>query len=217
MDLLRSVHSLQTELSTERSLREVAEQEANALAHNLSELEPKLALLGDYKDHLAEMEAEVEELRLILRSNTRAEASLVSDPVFLSSEEEVGGVRQRGSGLKHFSTVNEDGQGCFKQSEDVKHHGISLLNEVDAQYTALQEKYDTLLRRCESGMVQQNHKAIQTPITSSAQTHTHSQDASTKDVAPLPEYKVLFHEIFTFIQKSKKDLKENRIKSSQVE
>lgn len=221
MDLQRSVHSLQAELNTERSLREAAEQEVDALAHNLSVLEPKLALLGVYKDRLAEVEAEVEELRLILRSNTITETifphSMLPDPVFLSSEEEVGVVRQRGCGLKHSSTVNEDGQGCFKQAEDVKHHGISLLNEVDAQYKALQEKYDTLLRCCESGMVQQNHKAVQTPVTSSAQTHTHSQGISTQDHAPLPEYKVLFHEIFTFIQKSQKDLKENRIKPSQVE
>ncbi|XP_056627099.1 cerebellar degeneration-related protein 2 [Triplophysa dalaica] len=221
IDLLRSVHSLQTELSTERSLREAAWLEADTLAHNLSQLEPELTLLGDYKDRQAEMEAEVEELRRIVHSNTRAEATCTQnqlpDLVFLSSEEEVGGVRHRGCGLKHSSTVNEDGRGGFKQADDVKHHGISLLNEVDAQYTALQEKYVTLLRHCESGLVQQNHKAIQTPAASSAQTHTHSQGTSAQDDAPLPEYKVLFHEIFTFIQKSKKDLMGNRIKPSMVE
>nr|XP_055032811.1 cerebellar degeneration-related protein 2 [Misgurnus anguillicaudatus] len=241
VDLMRSLNSLQAQLNTERSLREAAEREADALARNLSELEPKLALLGNYRDRMAEMEVEVKELRQ-MRSNSIAQAtftqSLLSDTVFLASDDEMGVVRQRGrcrnrssserqlhsSGYEEGSatdvpmsySVNENGRGCFKQAEDAKHHGISLLNEVDAQYTALQEKYDTLLRRCEGWVGQQNHKAVQTPVTSSAQTQTHSQGVSTQEDAPLPEYKVLFQEIFTFIQKSTKDLKENRIKSSQA-
>ncbi|XP_065113531.2 cerebellar degeneration-related protein 2 [Paramisgurnus dabryanus] len=233
IDLMRSLNSLQAQLNTERSLREAAEREADALTRNLSELEPKLALLGDYRDRMAEMEAEVKELRQ-MRSNTIAQAtfphSLPLDTVFLASDEEMGVVRQRGrclnrcsserqlhsSGYDEGRATDENGQGCFKQGEGAKHHGISLLNEVDAQYTALQEKYDTLLRRCESWMGQQNHKAVQTPVDSSAQTQTHSQGVNTQEDAPLPEYKVLFQEIFTFIQKSTKDLKENRIKPSQA-
>ncbi|XP_051530395.1 cerebellar degeneration-related protein 2-like isoform X1 [Myxocyprinus asiaticus] len=231
LDLLSSISSLQAQLSTERTLREAAEQEADALAHELSELEPKLALLGDYQDRLVEMETEVEELRILLRSSTQ---TLLPDTVFLSSEEEVGVVKHRVCGLKRCcserqlrsfvcdergatDSVSENGRGCFQHIEEVKHHNISLLNEVDAQYTALQEKYNTLLRHCESGMLPQNHKAVQTPANSSVQTHTHSQSASTQDDAQLPEYKALFQEIFTFIQKSKKDLKENRMKPSQVE
>ncbi|XP_067285804.1 cerebellar degeneration-related protein 2 [Pseudorasbora parva] len=160
-DLRRSNHSLQEQLRSERAQREAAELESGALALELEELEPKVALLGVYEGRLAEMEAEVEELRLLLRSRENNNA--------LEDEEGVASLR----GRSLHSRVDE-------------HHGISLLNEMDAQYIALKEKYDALL------MLTQNHN-------SSAQTHTHT-----------PAYKALFHQIFTFIQKSKEGLKENR-------
>ncbi|XP_051523279.1 cerebellar degeneration-related protein 2-like [Myxocyprinus asiaticus] len=230
LDLLRSVHSLQAQLSTERALREAAEHEADALARELSELEPKLALLGGYQDRIAEMETEVKELRLLLRSSTH---TILPDTVFFSSEDEVGMVKRRRCGLKRccserqlcnpvceeggaIDSVRENGRCCFQQVEEAKHHSISFLKEVDAQYTALQEKYNMLLRHSETGMLPQNHKAVQTPPASSNKMHTHSQSVSTHDDTQLPKYKALFHEIFAFIQKSKKDMKENRIKPSQA-
>ncbi|XP_051958597.1 cerebellar degeneration-related protein 2-like [Xyrauchen texanus] len=230
LDLLRSVHSLQAQLSTEHALREAAEQEADALARELSELEPKLALLGSYQNQMAEMETEVKELRLLLRSSTH---TILPDTVFFSSEEEVGMVKPRRCGLQRCCSetqlrnsvceeggtidfVRVNGWGCFQHVKEVKHPSISLLNEVDAQYTALQEKYNTLQRHCETRMLPQNHKAVQTPPASSTQIHTQSQSVSTHDNTQLPEYKALFHKIFTFIEKSKKDMKENRIKPSQV-
>lgn len=177
---MRSTQSLQAQLRTERAQREAAEREADVLAQELSELEPKAAQLGVYKSRLAEMEAEVEELRLLLRSS--------KNNLSLPLDEEVGVASHRGRSL----------QSCSSE----RHHGISLLNEMDAQYITLKEKYDALLRRCEDGMLTQKHKA--------AQTHTHSQDEQ-------PAYKALFHELFTFIQKSKEDLKGNRTKPVQVE
>ncbi|KAI2658832.1 Cerebellar degeneration-related protein 2 [Labeo rohita] len=197
-ELKRSVDSLQMQLSTERAQREAAEQEADALAHELSQLEPKATLLGVYKERLAEMEAEVQELRLLLRSS--------KDNVFLPLDDEVGGARHKGRSLQRCSSER---QLLSDEQPEMKHHGISLLNEVDAQYTALQEKYDTLLRRCQGGMLSENQKT--------AQTHTLSQGVNTQNDSQQPEYKALFQEIFTFIQKSKKDLKENRSKSGQAE
>ncbi|KAL0180219.1 hypothetical protein M9458_025661 [Cirrhinus mrigala] len=197
-ELKRSVDSLQTQLSTERAQREVAEQEADALAHELSQLEPKATLLGVYKERLAEMEAEVQELRLLLRSS--------KDNVFLPLDDEAGGAGHRGRSLRRGSSER---QLLSDEQPEVTHHGISLLSEVDAQYTALQEKYDTLLRRCQGGMLSENQKA--------AQTHTHSKYVNTQNDSQQPEYKALFQEIFTFIQKSKKDLKENRSKPGQAE
>lgn len=179
-ELLRSTHSLQAQLRTERAQREAAERDAGALAHELSELEPKVALLGVYEGRLAEMEAEVEELRLLLRLRK-------NNVSLFPLDDEVGAASHRGRNLQ-------------RQSHGDEHHGISLLNEMDAQYIALKEKYDSLLRRCEDGMMTQNHK--------SAQTHTQDEQ---------PAYKALFHQIFTFIEKSKEDLKENRTKPSQVE
>ncbi|ROK76662.1 Cerebellar degeneration-related protein 2 [Anabarilius grahami] len=179
-ELLRSTQSLQAQLRTERAQREAAERDADALAQELSELEPKAALLGVYQSRLAEMEAEVEELRLLLTSS--------KNNLFLPLDEELGVASHRGRSL----------QSCSSE----RHHGISLLNEMDTQYITLKEKYDTLLRRCEDGMLTQNQEAVQT--------HTHSQDEQ-------PAYKALFHELFTFIHKSKEDLKGNRTKPIQVE
>jgi len=168
-ELVRSSRSLQAQLLTERAQRACAEREAHVLARELSDLEPKAALMGVYKSRLTETEAEVRELRLLLSSSaqTHNEPLTVAD-----DDDEVGVARHRGRSL---------------QSLGYEHHGISLLNEMDAQYIALKEKYDTLLRRCED----ETHKA---------QTHTHTQ----------PAYKALFTEIFSFIKKSKEDLKENR-------
>ncbi|KAG1935686.1 cerebellar degeneration-related protein 2 [Pimephales promelas] len=164
-ELVRSSRSLQAQLLTERAQRACAEREAHVLARELSDLEPKAALMGVYKSRLTETEAEVRELRLLLSSSAQKH----NEPLTVAyDDEEVGVARHRGRSLH-------------------EHHGISLLNEMDAQYIALKEKYDTLLRRCED----ETHKA---------QTHTHTQ----------PAYKALFTEIFSFIKKSKEDLKENR-------
>lgn len=124
---------------------------------------------------------------------------------------------------------------CLGRSEVVKQRGISLLNEVDAQYSALQVKYDALLRRCEGGQAQaQSHKAVQTPAGASSSSaasttatmtgtkasgtaDTHSVAVGNEEDAHLPEYKVLFHEIFKCIQRSKVDIKQNRTKPRHVE
>lgn len=177
---MRSTQSLQAQLRTERAQREAAERDADALAQELSELEPKAALLGVCQSRLAETEAEVEELRLLLRSS--------KNNLSLPVDEEVGVASHMGRSLQ---SCNGEG-----------HHGISLLNEMDTQYITLKEKYDTLLRRCEDGRLTQSQEAVQT--------HTRSQDEQ-------PAYKALFHQLFTFIQKSKEDLKGNRTKPIQVE
>ncbi|XDV45202.1 hypothetical protein PO909_013338 [Leuciscus waleckii] len=177
-ELLRSSRSLQAQLHTERVQRESAEREAHVLAHELRQLEPKAALMGVYKSRLTETQAEVQELRLLLSSSKQEHNES------LPLDEEVGVVSHRGRSL---------------QWHGDEHHGISLLNEMDAQYVALKEKYDTLLRRCEDETPR--HKA---------QTHTHTQGVNTHHEQPA--YKALFTEIFTFIQKSKEDLKENRTK-----
>lgn len=163
---MRSTRSLRARLLTERAQREAAEREADALAQELRELEPKAALLGVYERRLAETEAEVEELRLLLRSS-KNDLSLL--------DEEVGVASHRGWSL----------HSCSGE----RRHGISLLSEMDEQYVALKEQHDALLRRREENPA------------SRAQ----------------PAYKALFHELFTFIQKSKEDLKENRTKPAQVE
>lgn len=51
----------------------------------------------------------------------------------------------------------------------------------------------------------------------SAVLSTHSVAVGVEEDAQLPEYKVLFHEIFKCIQKSKADVLENRANAGHVE
>lgn len=98
---------------------------------------------------------------------------------------------------------------CVRRAEVVKYRGISLLSEVDAQYSALQAKYDALLQHCHlwpQREAQERHRH------QSIQKRSGCPDAASA-VAPdfdQPEYKELFREIFSRIQKTKEDLIENR-------
>lgn len=91
---------------------------------------------------------------------------------------------------------------CVRRPEVVKYRGISLLNEVDAQYSALQVKYEELLRRFG------NQEELQELMLSESSSHPAETEESEDDFHQ-PEYKELFREIFSRIQKTK-DLIENR-------
>ncbi|XP_046873251.1 cerebellar degeneration-related protein 2 isoform X2 [Hypomesus transpacificus] len=112
---------------------------------------------------------------------------------------------------------------CIRRAEVVKQRGISLLNEVDAQNSALQVKYEELLQRCQQGADGLSHKAVQTPSSpqvglrpqqrlSSSAALMSELPAVLEDGHPLhqPEYKALFQEIFSRIHKTKEDLSENK-------
>lgn len=80
-------------------------------------------------------------------------------------------------------------------------------------------KYNELLRRCQQATDQLSHKAVQTsnsPFASIRTRHRLSSTAAQSDLTVVPEdgqqpeYKALFNEIFTCIQKTKVDLSENR-------
>lgn len=220
--LLNSVHSLEAQLNLERTLRETAEQEAEVLAREISELEQRVTLLEGYKARLAEVEAEVEELQQLLRSDSTS-CMLPGTPFFPLEEEasEMWETRQvpklcnserqlLKAGRQDEDLRNEEHTDAYRgHLEIVKSHGMSLLNEVDAQYSALQRKYNALLSHCEDGSQSQCDKAVQTATSNqylmlNPVKQTRSQ---------LPEYKMLFNEIFTYIQNSKKDLEMNRVKS----
>ncbi|KAJ8413711.1 hypothetical protein AAFF_G00082180 [Aldrovandia affinis] len=208
--LLRSVQTLQAQLGTERGRRKEAEREADLMTRENGELEQRLEELEGCQARLQELEAEVEELRQLWRSDAasaRRAGKLLPDSVESAL---------RGRGAEEIRLGHE--RTCIRRAEAVKQRGISLLNEVDAQYSALQVKYEELLRRCQQGADQQSHKAVQTP---GAQPHCSvpvpvpsSPPARGPDDAPQPEYKALFQEIFSCIQKTKEDLSENRAKLS---
>lgn len=84
---------------------------------------------------------------------------------------------------------------------------------------AVQVKYDELLQRCQQATDQLSHKAVQTstaPFPSGRTRRRLSSLVALSDLTMVledgqqPEYKALFTEIFTCIQKTKADLSENR-------
>ncbi|KAB5530643.1 hypothetical protein PHYPO_G00131730 [Pangasianodon hypophthalmus] len=209
--LQSALRSLHTQLGSERERREAAEKVMELTERENRALEEQLAQLEGARRHQAELEAEVEELRQLWRSESssvRPTDSLVADAVIFLTEEK---------GAESGAEVVEEEEGseqelrrgheltCIRRSEAVRQRGISLLNEVDAQYSVLKTKYEELLLRCQRGDDAQSHKAVQTPAAS-----LKPQSASLTDDTYQPEYRALFKEIFTCIQKTKEDLSENR-------
>ncbi|XP_076007637.1 cerebellar degeneration-related protein 2-like [Genypterus blacodes] len=243
--LRRSLHTLQTQFASERARRAEAEREAELLANENVALEQQLASTESCQVRVSELEREAEELRQLWKSEAStgsmqpdAPHILLPNCSFLQAEEEgesEGEATTTRTSWIHTQLDSERLRGpdepdrmydhecsCVRRAEVVKYRGISLLNEVDAQYSALQVKYDELLRRCHQGVQEemperQNHKAIQTSTSSPSSFLSHSQATNMDDCQEdfhQPEYKELFKEIFSRIQKTKEDLIENRGRSS---
>ncbi|XP_041818502.1 cerebellar degeneration-related protein 2-like [Chelmon rostratus] len=232
--LRQSLRALQTQFASERAQREESEREAELLASENAALEQQLAGMEGCQARVAELEREAEELRQLWKSSTRSTRpdiihSLLPSSMFLSPEEEGGGdaaaarsprplKRWDSERLMKLATMPDSPDriydhecSCVRRAEVVKYRGISLLNEVDAQYSALQVKYDELLRRCHLGLQEeeqdgQSHKSVQTASLAAAS----SALTDMEDDFHQPEYKELFREIFSRIQKTKEDLIENR-------
>ncbi|KAJ3600300.1 hypothetical protein NHX12_031285 [Muraenolepis orangiensis] len=208
--LQRSLQTLQSQVSTERSRREAAERETEVTAREKEVLEERLVQLEGCWARQVELQAEVEELRLLWRSEraNRLGRPRCSSDSFL-----------RGALAEELRRSHD--QMCIRRAEAVKQRGVSLLNEVDAQYSALKVKYEELLQRCQQGgpVGVLSHKEVQTPNTPQAGGPGACQPPpdpppSGQGVVPVDgpqaEYKVLFKEIFSRIQKTKEALSENR-------
>ncbi|KAM4531303.1 cerebellar degeneration-related protein 2 [Odontesthes bonariensis] len=243
-----SIQTLQRQMAAERSRREAAEQEIELTFKENRSLEQRLALLVGCRARQKELEEEVEQLRLLWRADCansvrRPDQLLLPETVYFASEErpspeqsetedktekveeQIRPSRQRrhSDGILRATNTDEIRRGheqlCIRRAEAVKQRGISLLNEVDAQYSALQVKYDELLRRCQQATDGLSHKAVQTASGPSASMRARRRLSSSAALSDLtivledsqqPEYKTLFKEIFTRIQKTKEDLSENR-------
>lgn len=187
----------------------------------------------------AELEREVEELRQLWKSrpstrSTRPDIihSLLPGSVFLEEESE-GEAARSPLVLKRWDSerllkvpqipdspdrLYDHECSCVRRAEVVKYRGISLLNEVDAQYSALQAKYDELLQRCHLGLQEeeqdeQSHKSVQAASPTAACPAPTDLEEFEEDFHQ-PEYKELFREIFSRIQKTKEDLSGNRGRGS---
>lgn len=246
--LQQSLHSLQIQFASERAHREEVERVAELLARENAALEQKLAGLDGCRVRVLELEREAEELRQLWKSESSTRSSrsdtlhsLLPNSMLLQLEDEeedeadgVATVAKPPAVLKRWGSerlmkttpmpdygdrVCDHECSCVRRAEVVKYRGISLLSEVDAQYSALQVKYDELLRRCQPELQEggeeeededsQSHKSVQTlTLSSVCSALTHMQDF--EDDFHQPEYKELFREIFSRIQKTKEDLIENR-------
>uniref|UniRef100_A0A8C2HG10 Cerebellar degeneration-related protein 2a n=1 Tax=Cyprinus carpio TaxID=7962 RepID=A0A8C2HG10_CYPCA len=232
--LQHTLQNLKVQLAAERVRRVEAERETELMVQENSALEERLDLLEGERRRQAELEAEVEELRQLCRSEAsgaRLTDTLLPDNVFFAvgvgHEEEAGLEAELPQGRRRCSSESyirgaraEDirrghERTCIRRAQAVKQRGISLLNEVDAQYSALQVKYEELLRRFQQGADSLRHKAVQTPSAPAQRRKSQTTTVCLADELHQPEYKALFKEIFTCIQKTKKDLSENRAGQSQ--
>ncbi|XP_051905503.1 cerebellar degeneration-related protein 2 isoform X2 [Hippocampus zosterae] len=230
--LLRSVQTLQAQLGAEKIRREAAERELELTANDKEGLEQRLHLLVGCRTRQMELQAQVEQLRLVWRADCTArkpDQLLLPDSVFYTSDDkpeadlgesdETGEEkdRQQQRSNSTASAPDDHDKMCVRRAEVVKQRGILLLNEVDAQYNALQVKYDQLLQQCQQATAGLTHKSVQTscsPSTSvSPRCRLSGMARQPSLVSEEPEYKVLFKEIFTRIQKTKEDLHENKLVS----
>ncbi|KAM4025060.1 cerebellar degeneration-related protein 2 [Anomaloglossus baeobatrachus] len=239
--LKKTLAILEAQLTLERKKRENLEDEYNQVLKENSELEHILKDRDSCHARAEELEAEVAEMRQICRSDSVFSSSvekLIPESIFISFKETsekdsesdpVPEVEKkplkRSSSEMVLPTIaaeaihNGHEETCIRRTEAVKQRGISLLNEVDSQYSALKAKYEELLQRCQMEDDFFSHKSVQTsklstlpspdnspPNTLNSPKHTPCSPVSQ------PEYKVLFQEIFTCINKTKEEISENRTK-----
>ncbi|KAJ0060544.1 hypothetical protein NL108_015425 [Boleophthalmus pectinirostris] len=216
--LTETLQSLQRQLANERSRRERAERDAEILANENAALEQQLTATEGCKTRLIELEQEADELRQLwkLQSSSRSllfDANIL-DENHLDSSKNSRLLKRSGSDRAiakstHFPDSPDDHAcSCIRRHDAFKYRGISLLNEVDAQYSALQVKYEELLNRCQPNILQED--STQNEVRIDSQNSKMSEFENFKDDMHQPEYKELFREIFRRIQKTKEDLIENR-------
>nr|XP_046232949.1 cerebellar degeneration-related protein 2-like isoform X2 [Scatophagus argus] len=241
--LQQSLRTLQTQFASERARREESERGVELLASENAALEQQLAGMEGCQARVAELECEVEELRQLWKSESSTRStrldiihSLLPSSMLLNPEEESeggGATAKTPSVLKRWDSerlmrvaqmpdspdrIYDHECSCVRRAEVVKYRGISLLNEVDAQYSALQVKYDELLQRCQLGLQEEEqdvHMSVQTAPSAAACPALTDMEDFEEDLHQ-PEYKELFREIFSRIQKTKEDLIENRGGASAV-
>ncbi|NXO64825.1 CDR2L protein, partial [Phainopepla nitens] len=120
-------------------------------------------------------------------------------------------------------------------ANNVRKRGMSILREVDEQYHALLEKYEELLSKCRQHKDSVRHAGVQTsrPISRDssfrdfrAEGHEleerktmektiskHVEAVDKRLEQSQPEYKALFKEIFSRIQKTKADINATKVKN----
>ncbi|XP_059548039.1 cerebellar degeneration-related protein 2 isoform X1 [Myotis daubentonii] len=242
--LKTAVRTLQAQLSLERQRRVALEEEYGLVLKENSELEQQLGATGAYQARALELEAEVAEMRRALQAErpfVNGVEKLVPDSLFVPFKEAgqslleemlltVPEAQRRPlkrsssetvlSSLAGGDIVKGHEETCIRRAKAVKQRGVSLLQEVDTQYSALKAKYEELLRKCQQQEGDSlSHKAVQTarapardPASRDPPAAGAPEPAGSPTSTPPPEYKALFEEIFSCIQKTKQEIDEQRMK-----
>ncbi|KAM4631858.1 cerebellar degeneration-related protein 2 [Discoglossus pictus] len=245
--LKKAISALQVQLSLERKNRESLEEEYSQVLKENAEMEQILNDQNSYHARAEELEAEVAEMRQICRTESVFSSSvekLIPESIYISFKETTDKDPDHNASVQLSETdqkplkrsnsvqflpaaavdsiLNGHDETCIRRTEAVKQRGISLLNEVDAQYSDLKVKYEELLQKCQLEDDCLSHKSVQTskcsvgpsstdpppediPSTSSSQTKTDTPSSQ-------PEYKILFEEIFSCIKKTKEEIGQQRTK-----
>ncbi|XP_054698753.1 cerebellar degeneration-related protein 2 isoform X1 [Grus americana] len=253
-NLKKAVTVLQAQLNLEKEKRVTMEEEYSLMVKENCDLEQRLVDIDLYRARAEELEVEVAEMRQILQSENTFHnvEKLVPESFFISFKESL--ERELGQSLADdgLLTVSElekkalkrsssetflssaaggdilrgHEETCIRRAEAVKQRGISVLNEVDAQYNALKVKYEELLKKCQMDEESLKHKAVQTLKQYSKDPHVgntqcdlsaSNQECTNVELSDsptnaLPEYKALFKEIFSCIRKTKEEIDEHRAK-----
>lgn len=250
--LKKAVTMLQAQLSLERQKRVSVEAEYKAVLKENSELEQQLSATDAYRARAQELEAEVAEMRQMLQAEhpfVNGVEKLVPDSLFVPFKEPsqslleemfLAAPEAHRKPLKRSSSesvlsslagddiVKDHEDTCIRRAKAVKQRGISLLHEVDTQYSALKVKYEELLRKCQQEQDSLSHKAVQTSrlLTRDLTGLVPQSEAGASGWEPTPvspepissptttppEYKALFKEIFSCIKKTKQEIDEQRTK-----
>ncbi|XP_004463047.1 cerebellar degeneration-related protein 2 [Dasypus novemcinctus] len=251
--LKKTVTMLQAQLSLERQKRVTMEEEYRFVVKENSELEQQLGATDAYRARALELEAEVAEMRQMLQAEhsfVNGVEKLVPDSLFVPFKELSQSLLEEMyltvpdahrkplkrsssetvlSSLAGGDIVKGHEETCIRRAKAVKQRGISLLHEVDTQYSALKVKYEELLKKCQQEQDSLSHKAVQTsrtlakdlpgvnvqpePCTGSWEPASVTPEPfGSPTNTPPPEYKVLFKEIFSCIKKTKQEIDEQRTK-----
>lgn len=251
--LRKTVAMLQAQLSLERQRRAAVEDEYGLALQENGELERQLAASDAYRARARELEAEVAEMRRRLRAEhpfVDGIEKLVPDSLFVPFREASQSLLEElllpapeaprkpltrsasDTGLSSLAAsdlLKGHEESCVRRAQAVKQRGVSLLHEVDTQYSALKVKYEELLNKCQREQDLLSHKAVQTsralakdlsgvavqPESDASgwePTSVPLEPADSPSTSTSPEYKVLFKEIFSCIKKTKQEINEQRTK-----
>ncbi|XP_006892702.1 PREDICTED: cerebellar degeneration-related protein 2 [Elephantulus edwardii] len=251
--LKKTVSMLQAQLNLERQKRLTLDEEYGLVLRENSELEQQLGAMDAYRARALELEAEVAEMRQMLQAEhpfVNGVEKLVPDTLFVPFKEPSQSLLEElfpvvpeapRKPLKRSSSetvlsslaggdiVKGHEETCIRRAKAVKQRGISLLHEVDTQYSALKVKYEELLKKCQEEQDSLSHKAVQTsrapakdltPVKAQPEPGSGSWEPASLPLEPVgsptattpPEYKALFKEIFSCINKTKQEIDEQRTK-----